>query len=667
MDRCTGTDSPPCSWPNATACLPEPELRDALNKAVKLIADTQNNDGGWRYLPQREDADISVTACQVMALRRPQRRHLRAPRRDRPLDQLYQAEPEPGRRFHVQDSRRRKRAFPRSAAAVAALYSAGIYEGAEITKGLDYLMEFIPAEASVRRENYFYYAHYYAAQAMWQSGGKRFARWFPAARDELVAKQQEDGSWIAPAEGNECATAMACIVLQIPNNYLPIFSKALDRIIIYPPVNTPRALATILIYFTQSENMEISGTPNTKRAIARNLQLAICNLQFAFILLFLILSLFSPQFLYAVPIAVPVEGRPFVAQPASIDATGRIVFQAAEKRQLPLRDLVAWGACPEAKRAPVLVLAVGGLLPADVLSSDKETLSADSELFGRLKIPWDRMAGIVFRLPPACKDRDALFDRISRAEGESDRLLLDNGDELSGLLENITADAIKFKTSVATADIELARVASIVFNPALRRKMPVDAARCWLGFSDGTRLPATNVLLDPSALQLSVFGQTWTTAPSIWSFIQPTNGRAVYLSDLTPGDYRFVPYLDLTWPYRLDRAVAGTWLRSGGVLYLKGIGMHSAARLTYNLDQPYKSFQAELAIDDSASGGGSVRFRVFVDGQEKFTSETIRGGMKPMPINVDLPGAKQLDLVVDYADRADVLDRADWLNARLIK
>ena len=95
--------------------------------------------------------------------------------------------------------------------------------------------------------------------------------------------------------------------------------------------------------------------------------------------------------------------------------------------------------------------------------------------------------------------------------------------------------------------------------------------------------------------------------------------------------------------------------------------MHSAARLTYNLDQPYKSFQAELAVDDSASGGGSVRFRVFVDGQEKFTSETIRGGMKPMPINVDLPGAKQLDLVVDYADRADVLDRADWLNARLIK
>jgi hypothetical protein len=116
-------------------------------------------------------------------------------------------------------------AFPRSAAAVAALYSAGIYEGDEITKGLDYLMESIPAKGAARRENYYYYGHYYAAQAFWQAGGKRFAHWFPAVRDDLITKQQEDGSWPAPAEGNECSTAMACIVMQIPNNYLPIFQR----------------------------------------------------------------------------------------------------------------------------------------------------------------------------------------------------------------------------------------------------------------------------------------------------------------------------------------------------------------------------------------------------------------------------------------------------------
>ena len=80
-----------------------------------------------------------------------------------------------------------------------------------------------------------------------------------------------------------------------------------------------------------------------------------------------------------------------------------------------------------------------------------------------------------------------------------------------------------------------------------------------------------------------------------------------------------------------------------------------------------KRFQAELGIDDSTAGRGSVQFRVLVDGQEKFISPTIRGGQPPVPVSVDVAGAKKLELVVDYADRADVLDHADWLNARLTR
>ena len=99
----------------------------------------------------------------------------------------------------------------------------------------------------------------------------------------------------------------------------------------------------------------------------------ICNLQFAIISFFLFTATSPSQDLYAdAPVAVPVEGRPFSGELLSIDAKGQIVFQSAgQKRQLPLEDLVAWGACPEPKRTPILVLADGGLLAADVLSSDK--------------------------------------------------------------------------------------------------------------------------------------------------------------------------------------------------------------------------------------------------------------------------------------------------------
>ena len=48
---------------------PRPGLREKVDAAVKLIVNTQNAEGGWRYQPQRRDADISVTICEVMALR----------------------------------------------------------------------------------------------------------------------------------------------------------------------------------------------------------------------------------------------------------------------------------------------------------------------------------------------------------------------------------------------------------------------------------------------------------------------------------------------------------------------------------------------------------------------------------------------------------------------
>jgi hypothetical protein len=80
-----------------------------------------------------------------------------------------------------------------------------------------------------------------------------------------------------------------------------------------------------------------------------------------------------------------------------------------------------------------------------------------------------------------------------------------------------------------------------------------------------------------------------------------------------------------------------------------------------------RRFEAELGIDDSTGGRGSVQFRVLVDGREKFASPIVRGGDAPLPISVDVTDAQKLELVVDYADRAEVLDHANWLNARLIQ
>jgi len=59
---------------------------------------------------------------------------------------------------------------------------------------------------------------------MFQAGDERWSAWWPAIRDDLLDKQAEDGSWRGQA-GREYGTAMALIVLQIPNRLLPIFQK----------------------------------------------------------------------------------------------------------------------------------------------------------------------------------------------------------------------------------------------------------------------------------------------------------------------------------------------------------------------------------------------------------------------------------------------------------
>ena len=201
------------------------ELRERLSRAVKLIVNTQNKEGGWRYQPQRRDADISVTVAQVMALRAARNAGLYVPRDtiDRSIEYVKRCQNDDGG-FKYMLSAGGDSQFPRSAAGVVALFSAGIYEGAEIRKGLAYLMRFLPRAANVGREGHYFYGQYYAVQAMWHSGGDYWTKWYPAIRDALLPRQADDGSW-ADAICAEYGTSMALIVLEMPNNLLPIFQR----------------------------------------------------------------------------------------------------------------------------------------------------------------------------------------------------------------------------------------------------------------------------------------------------------------------------------------------------------------------------------------------------------------------------------------------------------
>lgn len=371
-----------------------------------------------------------------------------------------------------------------------------------------------------------------------------------------------------------------------------------------------------------------------------------------------------------------VDGRRLSARLTGIDANWQLTFEIeGQAETFPAGEIVAWGAPVEADGAGTQwLLPERGIVVAEILGGDQNSVELDSLLFslqsgpvGRVRLPMELIRGALFRPPGDRRQYDQLLFRLIDAPGGADRLVLDNGDELSGTLKRLDAAGAKIESTVGEVEIASARLRALALDSDLLAASRRDELRMMVGFGDGSRLIAESLSMADGEIRITPWGgKTWLAVPQDIVFLQPLGGAATYLSDLEPESYRHVPFLDLPWSYHLDRNANAGQLRSGGRLYVKGVGMHSAARLTWPLDGGPRRFAADVALDDSVGSRGSVVFRVFADTTERFASPVIRGGDAPLPVSVDLSGARRVSLIVDFADRGDELDHANWLDARLV-
>ena len=153
-----------------------PEIREKLQKAVRLIIDTPEHRGGLAVPAGARDADLSVTICQINALRAARNAGLYVPKEtvDACIRYVKQSQnPDGGFRYMLQGG---ASAFPRSAAGVVALQSAGEYDSKEVRDGIAYLRQYTREIKLGNRYSHYFYGHYYAAQAMWIRGRRRLGR-----------------------------------------------------------------------------------------------------------------------------------------------------------------------------------------------------------------------------------------------------------------------------------------------------------------------------------------------------------------------------------------------------------------------------------------------------------------------------------------------------------
>jgi len=105
----------------------------------------------------------------------------------------------------------------------------------------------------------------------------------------------------------------------------------------------------------------------------------------------------------------------------------------------------------------------------------------------------------------------------------------------------------------------------------------------------------------------------------------------------------------------------------GGEQYAHGLGVTSSGELWVDLGGKAKRFVSIVGIDDARkTGRGSVAFEVWLDGKKKYDSGVLRAGAAPVPVSVDLTGAKRMILYVDDAGDGAADDAADWAGAAIV-
>ena len=353
----------------------------------------------------------------------------------------------------------------------------------------------------------------------------------------------------------------------------------------------------------------------------------------------------------------------------------RLTLEGDASRELPLDDvvLIQFDRKPAAFTGgeSFVILANGDRLVAratavsdDMLSVAWKRLPSQAEL----KLPLETVAAVVFDLPAAKAERQRLFADLQTLPPGDDILLLANGDRTSGEFEKLDGAFVELKLATGPLKLDRSRVRAIRFNPALTSAPKVAGRRLVISLVDGSRLTATGVELQGSDLRLTTSSKQTLTLPlaSVVS-CHVYGSRVIPLADREPTEVSFVPYLAARWPLVRNANVLHGPLSLRGTEFGAGLGMHSRMSVTYAIAPNEREFRATVGLDDCANGAGSVRFAVEVDGKRTWTSDEITGRSAPLDIPpVAVRGAKRLTLLVDFGQKADVSDYADWCEAVLI-
>lgn len=377
---------------------------------------------------------------------------------------------------------------------------------------------------------------------------------------------------------------------------------------------------------------------------------------------------------------VTLDGKTRQGTLAELTAEHIAVSAKGKTVRLPVRELMEVSfppaqTPPKTAPAPYAVTLTDGtqiLCTQIVLKGN--TAEIQSPAFGTLKLPRAALAHI--RLAPAEAALSGKWQELCQRKLRKDYVVVNRKttlDFLSVVVGEISPEKVSF--SFAGMQSSLPRkppLYGVIFARTAAENKPVF---CRVELADGNAVQVSALSWREGKLQGTLPTGTEIGIPlDRLRRLDFSLGKVKYLSDMEPREVEFTPWIDDKWyrqlfRYRRDKTHRNRKLQLGKTVYERGLWIHSRTRLVYRLNGEYRRFRAMMGIDyDVAERGlGHVNVVIRADGKT-LLERSVRGTDPPIPLDLDVSGARNLEIFVDYGPRDDpTADHLDLCNARLIK
>lgn len=345
------------------------------------------------------------------------------------------------------------------------------------------------------------------------------------------------------------------------------------------------------------------------------------------------------------------------------------------EREIAMAEVVAVSGLSSARplRSPLrIALADGSTLRARQCLVEGKSGQIEFAQGQPLETPSSAILSVRFRDP--APGTDPQWNELVAAEATSDRIILRREadgeqpelkapgaapsvslDYREGTIVAVRPDVVEFDRDGKVLKVKRERLEGIIY---LRRNLPDPVKLVGkLDDIDGNQWNVAKIGVAGDGVEIeTAFGVKRAIPASQWRRFDLSEANAQYLSKLdgSISTALLFPLPGLTEAEqtiagpRFDRSFDGP-LRAGNTNFAHGLHAPVGTSAAYLTPEGHKTFRAIVAIDDRATPHGTIQLTIEGDGKTLFEQKLGPARRRPIPLAVDLQGAKRIRISITNA------------------